>query len=114
MGIACLVMFLINMFPLLKDEEHGKNSMLVFSAVCNCIVIIHYLLETLWFVGMRIEVMAIQAFVLLVNMYWSYVDFAERRKVKALQGKDPEDAHRDESLRSKLSDMKADNELSSA
>jgi hypothetical protein len=101
-GIYCFIMFLVNMFPLLKHEEHGKNSMLLFSAICNCIVIGHYLLETLWFVGMRIEVMAIQAFVLLVNLYWSYVDFRERRNVLELQGRDPEEAHEDMSVRKKL------------
>lgn len=106
-GVFCLIMFFVNMMPLLKDEEHGKNSMLAFSALCNIIVIAHYILETLYFVGMRLEVISIQGFVLAMNLYWSIVDYHQRRKVKALRGEDPEAAHEDVSLRQKLEEKKA-------
>lgn len=110
-GIFCFIMFLVNIMPLLKDEKHGKNSMLAFSAVCNVVVILHYLLESLYFVGMRLEVISIQGFILLVNLYWSITDYHQRRKMKVLTGRNPEEAHRDVSLRDKVQQLKKDKKV---
>lgn len=104
-GIFCFVMFMINMLPLLKDEAHGKGSLLVFSALCNVIVIGHYIIETFYFRSMRMEVMSIQAFILAINLYWSVVDYNQRRKVKVLMGREAEEADMDTSLRKKLREM---------
>jgi type VI protein secretion system component VasK len=95
------------MLPLLNDEEHGKYSLLAFSALCNIIVIGHYVIETFYFRSMRMEVISIQGFILVINLYWSIVDYNQRRKVKVLMGREPEEADMDRSLRKKLREMGA-------
>jgi hypothetical protein len=82
-GVLYFFVALINFFAAFKDE------VLILSLIGNTVFTIHYLLEILYFVDMRMEVALVQAFICILNLYWTHMDYIHRRKVHALKGEDP-------------------------
>ena len=103
-GVMWLLMSAVNVFALAKDENRGSTSTLLFSALCNAAISLHYALEMLYFGGMRLEVLAIQLFIVSINGYWTMVDYKHRRRVHELRGENPDLALKDydEGLRSRI------------
>jgi hypothetical protein len=81
-GILCFIIAAVNVGPLVL--KHGDD-MLIFSVFINLSIFLHYLLESVVFRGMRLEVVIVMFLFMILNCWWAYKDFKHKIVIDKLK-----------------------------
>jgi cation transport ATPase len=88
-GLMCFLLAVINFIPLVfKFEERTEVVTMRIATVINIFTMIHYSLETLFFKGIRLEVVFCMGMFLIMNMFWTFKEMFQAKRSNIVVVKD--------------------------
>jgi hypothetical protein len=82
-GIMCFILAIVNFFPIVFKKD---KYLLWLAAILNIGTFFHYAAETLFFKGLRLEVMISMGMFLVMNTFWTFKEmYQSKRRVVVVE-----------------------------